>query len=199
MRVKFLPYSFSWIIIFISIAKVTFADVVIRVPDLDKRILRVTYTVAFDEPGSTETVFPNEGFDFATGELKVIKVAEEETGAELLYKIVTSPNDTNLKYLKIYFLKPIPQPKGLFNDEKEVYKVKLTVEAVSDKITKDKDGRYVFLYTTSQENSYFVLPQGHVLVYCNYPVLVNEDAGQIFVQVKQTGKKNLIFKTRALK
>jgi len=200
MRKKLIPHSFSWIIIFISIAKVVSADVVIRVPDLDKRILQVAYTVAFDKPGATDVIFPEEGFDFATSKLNVIKVADFETGTELLYEIVKLPNDTNLKALKIYFLKPIPEPKGKGRHSvQETYKVKLTVEAETDKISKDKEGRYVFLLTTTDENSSFILPQGHVLVYCNYPVIVNEEEGQIFIKVKQTGAKNLIFKTRELK
>lgn len=200
MRVKVFQYSCIFVIFLISLVNIATADITISVQDLDKKILRVTYTIAFDKPGATDAIFPEQGFDFATGKLNVLKVTDFETGTELLHEIVTLPNDTNLKSLKIYFLKPIPEPKGRGRHyEQEVYKVKLTVEAETDKITKDKEGRYVFLFTTAHENSYFILPQGHVLVYCNYPVLVNEEEGQTFIQVKQTGKKNLIFKTRVLK
>jgi|GEM_PF-1752622 len=169
-----------------------FADVIITIVDVDKKIMRVTYNLLFDQPGLTEFIFPSSGYEFASGPIKVIEVIEKNTEQKLEYEIIPAPEANTLQAVKFYFPNPIPKGGN--------YRVEITVEAQTNNITKDKQGRYVFTYTTSHDNAFFILPKGHAIVFCNYPVLVYERVGRTVVQViKGRGQKELMIKTRAFK
>jgi len=183
------------LIIAISMLMVVgFADVTISVPDLDQKIMRVTYTIVDKDAGDTGLVFPNDGYDFAAGDIKVISVTELNTEQELEYKIVRAPKNESKQAVDITY--PNPVPKG------GSFKIQVTVEAPSKYISKDSKGRYVFSYSTSHPNLFFVLPKGHAIVYANYPVLVYEKKGHTVVQVHFGNSysdkvQKVIFKTRA--
>ena len=85
---------------------------------------------------------------------------------------------------------PNPVPKG------GNYKLDVTIEAETEWISKDSKGKHVFTYKTGHV-AFFVLPKGHAVVYSNYPVLVYERRGNTVLQVKESGTKELIFKTMA--
>ena len=181
------------LIIFLSfLYSSIFADVIINIVDVDRKIMRVTYRLSYDEPGSTASIFPSSGYSFASGPIEVIEVIEKNTAQKLVYKIMPAPKANTLQAVKFYFPNPIPKGGN--------YIVEITVEAQTNNITKDEQGRYVFTYETSHNNAFFILPKGHAIVFCNYPVLVYEREGRTVVQVmKEKGRKELMIKTRAFK
>ena len=181
---------FSLVFLLGFIPNVTEADVTIRIVDLQSKIMRVTYTWIADVAGETYGIFPGgNGYEFASGPIKVISVIEKNTEQELDYEVVTAPKGGGQSIKVIY---PNPVPKG------GNFKIEVTVEAKTNDISRDSKGRYVFTYRTAHV-AFFVLPEGHAIVYSNYPVLVYERKGRTVVQVKETGMKKLIFKTRAFR
>jgi hypothetical protein len=178
--------SFVTIILFVVMTNHVFADVTIRVTDLPNRIMRVTYLWIYNKAGDTQ--FTTGGLNFAKSPLKIVNVIEKNTEQKLHAEVVAAEKVPNSQAVRITF--PNPVPKG------GNYKIEVTVEAETDGIRRDANGRYAFTYETAH-TAFFVLPKGHAIVYSNYPVLVYERKGNTVLQVKESGKKKLIFKTRA--
>jgi len=178
------------VLCFLLFQAFVFAKVIITVPNVDERIMQVTYLWEINIEGEAQCIFPNTGYDFAKGPIKVISVIEKNTEQELEYEVVEVVDDSKKKQaVKVFF--PTPIPKG------GSFAIEVTVTAKTDFISIDKDGRYVFEYETGHYDAFFVLPKGHAITYCNYPVLVYEKTGSTVVLVRGEGTKNLIFKTRS--
>jgi len=166
------------------------ADVGLKVTDLDSCILEVTYTFNANAGPSDETrefIFPDSGFVFATGPISVKNVFETETGKELAWEVIAAPKNPTFQSVKVFYshlLSVSGTPTTLI------------VEAKSANIFKDAEGRYVFKYKTSHRMT-FEVPDGHRLVYTNYPVTLYERDGHTYAEVASTERKNVIFKTRA--
>lgn len=150
---------------------ISFADVTVEVTNLSRSMMRVTYVLEETLENAKDTTLPSNGFDFATGAIKVISVKELNTGQSLKYEIIKR---NNLEAVKIYY--PNPLPKG------GNYKVECIVEAESDYIKKTADGLYEFTYTTGHD-AYFILPKDHAVVYSNLPIILYDKDGQIVVLV----------------
>ncbi|WP_282016683.1 hypothetical protein [Marinifilum flexuosum] len=169
----------------VSISLHLFADVTIRIIDATKKIMRVTYTYTDSDAGANTLVFPTDGFPFANSPLKVISVIEKNTEQDLEYQVVERRNGQSVK---VYYTSPIPNGGN--------YTIEITAEAKTDNISVDSQGRFVFTYETGSK-AFFVLPQGHAVVYSNYPVLIYERKGSTVCHVRESGRKKLMFKTRA--
>jgi len=163
------------------------ADVTLDIIDLHGKITRITNTINYNKEGIESAIFPSKGYKSFNKSLKVISAFEMNTEQEIDTKIIEY-NDKNYKSIELSFPNPIPKGGN--------YKIKLSVEGVTKNITQDKDGRYVFKYSTSGE-VFFVLPEGHAIVYSNYPVLVYEKKKRTVVQIKGKNNKNIIIKSRA--
>lgn len=170
------------------LTQLAFADVTIRVTDLESKTMRVTYTWIADKAGSIKGIYPGgAGYGFASSPIRVVSVTEKNTEQDLDYQVVPAPQGGGQSVRVIY---PNPVPKG------GNFRLQITVEAKTNDISRDSEGRYQFKYETGHI-AFFVLPEGHAIVYSNYPVLVYERKGRTVVQVKESGRKDLIFKTRA--
>ncbi|BBO86148.1 hypothetical protein DSCO28_67140 [Desulfosarcina ovata subsp. sediminis] len=178
--------ALATIILLVFLTNHALADVTIRVTNLPNRIMRVTYLWIYDKAGDTQ--FTTAGLLFAKSPLKIVNVIEKNTEQELHAEVVSADKQPNAQAVRVTF--PNPVPKG------GNYKIEITVEAETDGISRDANGRYSFTYETGHI-AFFVLPKGHAVVYSNYPVLVYERKGNTVLQVKESGKKKLIFKTRA--
>jgi hypothetical protein len=174
------------IVLFLTVLSSAHADVTIQIPDLGNKMMRVTYLFVQTESGSKEMT--TAALLFAKSPMKIIDAIEKNTDQELRSEVVPSKENPNLQAIRVIFPNPIPQGGN--------YKVEVTVEARTENISVDSEGRYVFTYSTGHE-AFFVLPKGHAVVYSNYPVLVYERKGNTVLQVKEGGTKELIFKTRA--
>ncbi len=175
-------------LIFLVFIKISaFADVTIRVIDVKQKIMRVTYTWNCCIPGESSGVLPNLGYTFTKYPIKVISVIEKNTDQNIEFNIVSKRNG---QALELFYPNPIPKGGS--------YTIEVIIEAKTDNIKIDSEGRYVFNYETTHE-AFFVLPEGHALVYANYPVLIYERKNSTACHINGTGKKNLIFKTRAYK
>ncbi len=173
---------FALTVLFIATTGV-YADVTIRVTDTNKRIMRVTYLWTDSKAGATK--FEAGPLLFASTPIKVISVIEKNTEQDLEAKIFQKDGK---QWLLVEY--PNPVPKG------GNYKLDVTIEAETEWISKDSKGKHVFTYKTGHV-AFFVLPKGHAVVYSNYPVLVYERRGNTVLQVKESGTKELIFKTMA--
>lgn len=151
---------------------ISFADVTIEITNLNQKIMRITYVLEETTERADDTTLPSNGFEFASGSIKVISVMELNTDQKLKYEIVKINNKQSVK---IYY--PDPLPKG------GNYKIECIVEAKSGNIKKTADGLYEFTYTTGHD-AYFILPGGHSVVYTNLPILLYDKDGRIVVLVK---------------
>ena len=178
-------------------AAVLTAEVTIRVPDADSTTMAVTYTVVAAAARSQigigeshketrEYVFPTEGFEFASGPIIVSGVSESSSGKELAWEVVPAPGNASSEAIKIFY----PHPLTL-----QGTKTTFTVEARSRNVSKEDDGRFVFKYETSHKTT-FEVPEGHRLVYTNYPVTLYERDGLTYAEATGTERKSLLFKTR---
>ena len=175
------------LIVILSVNLFAQDDLTIKVVDVDKKIIQVTYTWTMAYGGTTSAILPDHGCDFTTYPIKVISVYEKNTDQKLEYSIVD-----NVKGQSLDIKYPSPIPIG------GSYTMIVTIEAKTDNITIDSEGRYVFKYETSQ-NPYFILPKGHFLVYSNYPVIMFERNGTTVCHVKKNGRDVVIFKTKVPK
>ena len=182
MRKQIFLITFLFFLFALTVAK-SYAAVIIGVTDVEKRIMRVTYLWTDDRAGATELkVGP---FDFASTPIKIISAVEKNTGQELNAEIIQADGKQSIliKY-------PSPVPGGGH------FKLDVTLEAQTEWISRDSNGRYAFTYKTGQETS-FVLPKGHAVVFSNFPVLVYEKEGNTVLHVQELGAKELILGTRA--
>lgn len=179
-------YILPIMVLFLGIVSSAYADVTIQIPNLGNKMMRVTYLFVETQSGSKEMT--TAALPFAKSPMKIVDAIEKNTDQELRAEVVPSKENPNLQAIRVIFPNPIPQGGN--------YKVELTVEAQTENISVDPEGRYVFTYSTGHE-AFFVLPKGHAVVYSNYPVLVYERKGNTVLQVKEGGTKELIFKTRA--
>jgi len=165
-------------------------EVTVRVTNLDGKVISATYAWAAGNVGAAEGVYPDpDGFDFAAGPVTVKGVREKNSGRSLKWEIVPARDNPLAECVKVHYGEPIPDNRP--------FEVEITVEARSANITQDSLGRFVFSYTTGHAAT-FVLPEGHALVYSNYPVLIDEQSGLLTVRAPQVAMKELVFKTRVL-
>ena len=157
----------------LSVLNISFADVTIEIMNLSQKTMRVTYILEETLENSKDTTLPSNGFEFASGSIKVISVRELNTEQPLKYEIVKK---NNLEAVKIYY--PNPLPKG------GNYRIECIVEAQSAFINKTADGLYEFSYFTGND-AYFILPKDHAVVYSNLPIILYDKNGQIVVLVKE--------------
>ncbi|MBM9518740.1 hypothetical protein JWG39_02765 [Desulforhopalus vacuolatus] len=175
-------------LICLIITRSAFADLTIEIIDTEKKVMRVSYSITDNLAGKRFLTYPSDGFDYATSSLKNISVIEKNTEQELDFVVVKAPKAQNYEALKIEYPNPIPKGGN--------YKLQISVEATTNGISIDSKGRHVFKYSTVHP-TFFILPKGHAIVYSNFPVLVYEKQGKTVVQVKDSGNKDLLFKTRA--
>ena len=172
-----------------------FADVSIEITDLQKKIMRITHTFENEDSGLTNQIYPDSGYKFATNPINVVSVTELDSLRELDYQVVKIPqgDGTFLQAVKINFQNPIPEGGSI--------RLRVSVEAPTDNIKLDLNGRYEFSYTTSHKAT-FVVPQGHAIVFSSFPVFIYERKGKTVAKVKEIDNlpdaKHLIFNTRNL-
>ena len=183
---KVFPAVFGLVCLLVS--SFASADVTIEVTDLEKKIMRVSYSITDNSAGNRSWTWPDNGLTYANSPLQNVSVIEKNTEQELDFTVVNAPRSNTHQALKIEYPNPIPKGGN--------YKLEVTAEATTEGITVDAKGRYVFRYSTGHI-AFFVLPKGHAIVYSNYPILVYEKKGRTVVQVKDPGTKDLLFKTRA--
>lgn len=198
----------------LSLGFVAFADVTIEADQATQHIMRVTYLIVDSTAGHTSfcKTFPEAPLP---DKLTVDRVFENNTQQALPYHVFSS-NDWS-SYNQVYaklpetwfnhffeeaawmvcFNFPNPVPKG------GSYTISVTAHSATNWISQDAEGRWVYEYTTKQNDVFFVLPQGQAIVYASEPVLVYERNGGTVVEIKRgngDGKgqsRNIIFKTRA--
>jgi hypothetical protein len=181
------------------------AEVIVSIADLDNKVMRVTYNVTDNDAGKNSTVFPSNGYTFIKlnpededdkkddenieekYDFKVISVTEKNSEQALAYEVIEIADKPAIK---VSYPNPVPAGGN--------YNLEVTVEAPTDNIAIDPEGRYEITYQTGLSSALFLLPKGHAVVYTNYPVLVHEKQGQTVVKVKQPGLKTIIIKTRLL-
>jgi len=171
------------------------AQVTIEPIDVDSGLLRVTYLVDHNEVGATSFVFPSNGYLFTNQPLSVIGVHEKNTQQELRHEVVPAaspgPGHAEAKSVRCLYTDPVPAGLG--------YKVEITIEARTDDISVEPDGRWVCSYETGWQTLNFVVPYGHALVYCNFPVLLSEVEGRTVARAqKSSEQQEVVFKTRQM-
>ena len=172
-----------------------FANVNIRIANVDSSIMELTYTIDASAPTfggeKRDFVFPSDGLGFATGPLTVVKAFETGSGKELDWELVPAENNRNYQAVELHYAHDLRAGSGT--------PTTVVVRAKTGNITKDSDGRLVTKYTTGQLAT-FQVPAGQRLVYTNYPTTLYEREGFTIAEVPATSgtqTKELIFKTRA--
>jgi len=174
----------------LAVPYMAIGEVTVRVTNLEEKVISATYAWAAGNVGATEGIYPDpDGFDFAAGPVNVLSVIERNSGKSLKWEIVAARDNPLAQCVKVGYGEPIP--------DDHPFEVEITVEARTDNITQDSLGRFVFSYTTGHSAT-FVLPEGHALIYSNYPVLIDEHSGLLTVRAPQAAMKELVFKTRVL-
>jgi hypothetical protein len=168
--------AFVTIILLVVMTNHAFADVTIRITDLPNRIMRVTYLWIYNKAGDTQ--FTTAGLKFAKSSLKIVNVIEKNTEQELQAEIIAAKQEPNAQAVRVTF--PNPVPKG------GNYKIEVTVEAQTDGISRDANGRYAFTYETIH-TAFFVLPKGHAVVYSNYPVSCMNGKATLYCRSRNQG------------
>mgnify|MGYP006300983337 FL=1 len=193
-------FTLAFILLFSIVAE---AKVTIEVLNPNEGKYQVTYELKVTKAHSTEYNFPRNGFLSRDRKIKVVSVKEKNTDQELKYEVVPAKDKNGEtvdgRYVvKTKFVNPIPEGGNYIL----VYKVILYNK---DDCYIDSDGRWLFQYSTGHD-AFFILPEGHAVVYANYPVLVYEKASRTVLQQKPMTDDNddysyrkLIFKTREFK
>ncbi|MBN1648427.1 MAG: hypothetical protein JW874_10360 [Spirochaetales bacterium] len=162
------------IIIFLCVfvAFSSFADVTVEMVDQTRNIMRAVYTFEETNEGAVNETFPNNGFTFNTGDIRVISVKELNTGKNLDYEIIKKGGKQSVK---INYADPLPKGAN--------YRIECIIEATTGNFKKVSAGIYELSFFTGYD-AYFVLPKDHALIYSNLPVLLYEKDGRIMVLVK---------------
>ena len=75
-----------------------FADVTVRISDIEKKKMKVTYTHIDNNAGNKVLGFPEQAFDFANGPVDVISAREINADQGLKYHKFSSPNSMDIDF-----------------------------------------------------------------------------------------------------
>lgn len=166
-------YCSIFVTLFLALPLVTYASVTITVDDLSSGIMRVTYVYTMNNSGQTSDVYgASDGFSFASGPISVISVIDSKADIELEYELIEAENGGEA--LKVYYMNP--------GSREKTHEIKITMEASTDDIYKDDEDRWVVKYVTAHI-AFFIIPEDHAIVYCNFPILIYEKSGRTVVRI----------------
>lgn len=170
------------------------ARVTIEVLDPVAGKFRVTYEVPYTRPGSTESVFPPDGFQ-SERKLEVESVRERSTDQTLEFEVVDHEGArgpvANTYQVKARFRNPIAEG-GMY-----LIEYRLILYRKTD-CRLDKNGRWTIRYTTARD-ALFVVPRHHRVVYCNHPVLIYEKKESTVLEQKPDPERLIDPETRQLR
>lgn len=165
------------------------ATVTMKLNDFSSRAVELIYEVEDTLVGNRKFIFPQQGFinDDRMGEMEVISVFDKSTSEELSYRVIRD-EQSNLPKISINYEDPVEAGK------RKVLRIHVLVHLPASEIGLDKRDRYFFSYETSHPFE-FVLPEGHMVVYSNQPILVFEREEDIILFNNETESRTIVIKT----